>query len=58
MRKVEIEFSSDESAANFMAWLSDGGGEQDYFMLIDESGQPGESGFDYDFDNFTVKGRG
>lgn len=57
MRKVEIEFSSDEKAEAFLKWMCNSG-EQDYWQALEDADQPMEDGFDYDFNNLTMKGRG
>jgi len=57
MRKVEIEFSSDEKAEAFFKWMCNSG-EQYYWQELEDADQPMEDCFDYDFNNLTMKGRG
>jgi hypothetical protein len=46
MREILFRFDDDETAANFLGWLSDGGGEQD-FMDCEEEARGVALDFDY-----------
>ena len=47
---VTIAFPTEELARRFLAWLSDGSGEQDFMDAVKEW-----LGFDYDMDKFFCR---
>lgn len=40
MSELKIIFPTDEARCLFATWLSDGGGEQDYFLSLEHAGHP------------------
>ena len=56
-KTVTIEFTSEEKAEAFMEWMSDAGGEQEYWQALEDAEQPMDNGFDYNWDDKTIKGR-